>query len=89
MTNVGTLIEAAFAGVFGVFRAAGLLLVPADYRRVEPDRLHPGYVSTRMVDYSGDISSGQSARGLAARLDELTLKTTGTFWHANGQVLPW
>ncbi|HEY9895053.1 MAG TPA: short-chain dehydrogenase, partial [Candidatus Sericytochromatia bacterium] len=23
------------------------------------------------------------------RIDELTLETSGTFWHANGEVLPW
>jgi hypothetical protein len=28
-------------------------------------------------------------RGLLARIDSLTLETSGTFWHANGQVLPW
>jgi hypothetical protein len=28
-------------------------------------------------------------RGLLARIDELTLETTGGFWHANGKRLPW
>jgi NAD(P)-dependent dehydrogenase (short-subunit alcohol dehydrogenase family) len=51
--------------------------------------LHPGYVSTRMVGFTGDVTPGQSAKGLAARLDALTIKTSGTFWHANGEVLPW
>ena len=51
--------------------------------------LHPGFVSTRMVGYSGDVSPEKSAQGLVARLDELTVDTTGTFWHANGEVLPW
>ncbi len=30
-----------------------------------------------------------AAKGLIARLDELSLETTGTFRHANGQALPW
>ncbi len=51
--------------------------------------LHPGYVSTRMVGFSGKVSPEQSAKGLVARLDALTIKTSGTFWHANGDVLPW
>jgi short-subunit dehydrogenase len=51
--------------------------------------LHPGYVSTRMVNFSGDVSPEQSAQGLVKRLDELTLETSGTFWHANGELLPW
>ena len=29
------------------------------------------------------------ARGLLARIEELTLETTGGFWHANGERLPW
>ena len=30
-----------------------------------------------------------AARGLIARLDELTLEHTGSFRHANGESLPW
>ncbi|MGB3294721.1 MAG: SDR family oxidoreductase [Phormidesmis sp.] len=52
--------------------------------------LHPGWVSTRMTDFTErGISPEQSVSGLLARIDELTLSTTGTFWHANGEVLPW
>ena len=51
--------------------------------------LHPGMVSTRMVGFAGDVSPEQSASGLAARIDALTLANSGTFWHANGQMLPW
>jgi hypothetical protein len=28
-------------------------------------------------------------QGLLARINELNLDSSGTFWHANGQVLPW
>lgn len=51
--------------------------------------LHPGMVSTRMVGFAGDVSPEQSASGLAARIDALTPATSGTFWHANGEILPW
>ena len=51
--------------------------------------LHPGYVQTRMVSFGGDISPEQSVAGLTQRIAELTLDTTGTFWHTNGEVLPW
>ncbi len=51
--------------------------------------LHPGFVSTRMVNFGGDVSPEESAQGLVTRLDELSLTNTGTFWHANGEVLPW
>jgi len=51
--------------------------------------LHPGFVSTRMVGFSGDVSPEESANGLVARLDDLSIATSGTFWHANGDILPW
>jgi NAD(P)-dependent dehydrogenase (short-subunit alcohol dehydrogenase family) len=52
--------------------------------------LHPGLVSTRMTGFSDQgISTEESVHGLLERIDALTLETSGTFWHANGQVLPW
>jgi NAD(P)-dependent dehydrogenase (short-subunit alcohol dehydrogenase family) len=50
--------------------------------------LHPGMVATRMVDFSG-IPPEQAAHGLLARIDGLKLSSSGSFWHANGEQLPW
>lgn len=52
--------------------------------------LHPGLVRTRMTGFVDQgISPEQSVRGLLARIDALSLDTSGSFWHANGQMLPW
>ena len=51
--------------------------------------LHPGMVKTDMVGNHGQVEPDDAAKGLLARLDELTLETSGGFWHANGQRLPW
>ncbi len=52
--------------------------------------LHPGLVRTRMTGFSDQgISTEESVHGLLARIDALSLETSGSFWHANGQVLPW
>ena len=52
--------------------------------------LHPGLVQSRMTNFTtGGITPEESVRGLLARIDELTLENTGTFWHANGEILPW
>ena len=52
--------------------------------------LHPGLVSTRMIRFNPNgISPEQAVSGLLARIDALSLETSGTFWHANGEVLPW
>jgi NAD(P)-dependent dehydrogenase (short-subunit alcohol dehydrogenase family) len=52
--------------------------------------LHPGMVSTRMVGFTPQgISPEQAARGLLERIDALSLESSGSFWHANGEPLPW
>lgn len=51
--------------------------------------LHPGWVRTDMTGHGGLIDTDESARGLLDRMAELTLATSGTFWHMNGDVLPW
>ena len=52
--------------------------------------LHPGLVRTRMVNFNPQgISPEEAVRGLLARIDALSLATSGGFWHANGEVLPW
>jgi NAD(P)-dependent dehydrogenase (short-subunit alcohol dehydrogenase family) len=52
--------------------------------------LHPGLVQTQMTNFNaGGITPEESVKGLLARMDELTLENTGTFWHTNGEVLPW
>ena len=50
--------------------------------------LHPGMVATEMTGGQG-VPVEQAASGLIARMDELELGSTGTFWHAEGERLPW
>jgi NAD(P)-dependent dehydrogenase (short-subunit alcohol dehydrogenase family) len=50
--------------------------------------LHPGLVATDMTGGTG-IAPADAARGLIDRIDELTLETSGGFWHAEGYRLPW
>ncbi|WP_104204468.1 SDR family oxidoreductase [Billgrantia saliphila] len=52
-------------------------------------QLHPGYVQTRMVNFGGLIPPEEAAAGIAARIEALTLETSGGFWHSNGEALPW
>lgn len=51
--------------------------------------LHPGYVKTDMTGNTGYIEADEAASGLIKRMDELTLETTGSFMHSNGENLPW
>jgi NAD(P)-dependent dehydrogenase (short-subunit alcohol dehydrogenase family) len=50
--------------------------------------LHPGMVATDMTGRQG-IPASQAAAGLIARMDQLDMGTSGTFWHAEGEQLPW
>ena len=52
--------------------------------------LHPGLVSTRMTGFTKNgISTVDSVTGLLKRIDNLNKNNTGTFWHSNGEILPW
>lgn len=58
-------------------------------RGIAVAQLHPGYVKTRMVNFGGLITPEESAKGLVARIEGLSLENTGSFWHSNGDELPW
>jgi NAD(P)-dependent dehydrogenase (short-subunit alcohol dehydrogenase family) len=51
--------------------------------------LHPGYVKTDMTGQSGLIEAGEAVAGLLNVIDQLTPENSGSFWHSNGEVLPW
>ena len=66
------------------------LSVDLKSRNISVAILHPGLVSTRMTGFtSNGINPNESVKGLIQRIDELTIKNTGTFWHSNGEILPW
>jgi len=51
--------------------------------------LHPGFVQTDMVGGAGDISAETAAERLRQRIEELSMENSGSFWHSNGELLPW
>lgn len=50
--------------------------------------LHPGMVATDMTGKQG-VTPTHSAQGLIQRMDALEIKSSGSFWHAEGELLPW
>jgi NAD(P)-dependent dehydrogenase (short-subunit alcohol dehydrogenase family) len=58
-------------------------------RQIAVRLLHPGYVRTDMTGNTGHVDPDEAAAGLIARIDELTLDTSGSFVHASGEPLPW
>ena len=70
--------------------AAGRSLsIDLESRGISVAILHPGWVRTDMTHQRGLIDADEAAKGLIARLDELTLETSGAFLHQSGEELPW
>jgi NAD(P)-dependent dehydrogenase (short-subunit alcohol dehydrogenase family) len=51
--------------------------------------IHPGFVKTRMTKFAGDWEPEDAARGTIARIDKLTMDSSGTFWHQGGRRVEW
>ena len=59
------------------------------HRGVSVGIFHPGLVGTDMVGGSGDISPDEAAERLVNLINNIEPDNSGTFWHSNGEVLPW
>ncbi len=95
-SRMGSIADNGSGGYYGyrmskaALNAAGMSMArDLRSRGIAVAILHPGFVQTRMVDFAGDISAETSAKRLAQRIDELNLKTSGSFRHSNGESLPW
>jgi NAD(P)-dependent dehydrogenase (short-subunit alcohol dehydrogenase family) len=51
--------------------------------------LHPGMVRTDMGGGPSAVEAVDAAARMVARIDELSVRTTGKFLHAEGYELPW
>jgi len=95
-SRMGSIADNTSGGSYGyrmskaALNAAGKsLAIDLKDRNIAVALLHPGWVSTEMVNYNGLIDPEESAAGLMQRIDELNLENTGGFWHSNGEKLPW
>lgn len=95
-SRMGSLADNSSGGMYGyrmskaALNMAGRSLAhDLRAREIAVALLHPGYVKTDMTRGAGTSEPADAARGLIARIDALTLESSGTFWHQNGEVLPW
>jgi len=95
-SRMGSIEDNSSGGSYGYRMSKGALNVASKSlaidlksREIALAILHPGYVQTNMVNYNGDISAELSASRLIERIEGLNMQNTGTFWHSNGEVLPW
>ena len=95
-SRMGSMSDNGSGGYYGyrmskaALNAAGVSLSKdLSSRGIAVALLHPGYVQTEMVGYGGDIDTATAAERLIARIDALNVGNSGTFWHSNGEELPW
>lgn len=95
-SRMGSIADNTSGGYYGyrmskaALNAAGMSLARdlAD-RGVAVGIFHPGFVRTRMTGNNGNVDPDEAAGQLVERMDELSIETTGSFRHANGEPLPW
>ena len=95
-SRMGSIADNSSGGSYGyrmskaAVNAAGKsLALDLASREIAIAILHPGWVRTDMTGHHGLVDAPESAAGLIARLDALELSSSGTFWHMNGEHLPW
>jgi NAD(P)-dependent dehydrogenase (short-subunit alcohol dehydrogenase family) len=95
-SRMGSIADNDSGGRYGyraskaAFNALGrCLAIDLKERGIAVAQLHPGFVKTRMVNFGGLMTPEESAAGLAARIAALDLGNSGSFWHCNGEQLPW
>ncbi len=95
-SRVGSVADNTSGGMYGyrmsksaMNMAGKCLALDLAPRGVSVVVLHPGFIRTRMTGGNGNDGPDVAARGLIARMDTLGPATSGRFFHANGEELPW
>ena len=95
-SRMGSIADNDSGGRYGyraskaAFNALGRsMAIDLKERGIAVAQLHPGFVKTRMVNFGGFITTEESVVGLAERIEDLNLENSGSFWHGNGEELPW
>ncbi|MBW4473930.1 MAG: SDR family oxidoreductase [Stenomitos rutilans HA7619-LM2] len=94
-SRMGSIADNTSGGYYGyrmskaaLSMAGKSLAIDLKPRQIAVAILHPGMVSTDMTNHSG-IPVAESVQGILQRIEQLNLQNSGTFWHANGEELPW
>ncbi len=95
-SRMGSIADNTSGGMYGyrmsksaVNSAGKSLALDLKPKNIAVGLIHPGYVKTDMTDQNGHVTPEDSARHILERIEDLNLETTGSFWHMNGEVLPW
>lgn len=95
-SRMGSIADNDSGGSYGyrmskaALNAAGKsLAIDLNPKGIAVGLLHPGYVKTDMTGHSGYIDTKESVEGMRKVIEHLNLENSGSFWHTNGEELPW
>ncbi|MCP4385974.1 MAG: SDR family oxidoreductase [Hyphomicrobiales bacterium] len=95
-SRVGSMADNGSGGIYGYrISKAAVNMVGVDLavdlkpRGIAVLLIHPGLVQTDMAGGPSAVAPDDAAARIVARIDALTLATTGQFLHAEGYELPW
>ena len=95
-SRMGSIADNTSGGYYGyrmskaaVNMAGATLARDLKSRGIAVALVHPGFVRTEMTGKQGNVEAKDAARDVLARIDALTLDTSGGLWHATGERLPW
>lgn len=95
-SRMGSITDNTSGGMYGYRMSKAALNIAAvsiacDLREsgVPVIILHPGMVKTEMIGGQGEFEPKAAAAGLLERIDQLTMESTGSFFHQTGEPLPW
>lgn len=95
-SRMGSIADNSSGGIYGyriskaaLNAAAKSLAIDLEPKGISVGIFHPGLVSTDMIGGNGDISPDVAATRIAGLIDKLNISNSATFWHSNGQILPW
>jgi len=69
--------------------AARSLSIDLKDEKISVYAVHPGFVRTDMTDHKGHLDPDQAAKNILKVIEKLTPQDSGSFWHSNGEPLPW
>ena len=92
-SRVGSLADNSSGGYISYRASKAALNMVTKNQSIElPDTLflalHPGYISTGMVNFSGDMEPEEAVNRMTQVIDRLDKSMSGSFVHRDGHVLP-
>lgn len=94
-SRMGSIDDNSSGGMYGyrmskaaLNMAGRSLAVDLKPRGIAVGIFHPGLVATALTGEQG-IDPSEAAQQLLQRIDELSLDSSGQFFHARGEALPW